>query len=212
MIELAIGDMNITSGILRGGATLDENTSKGGTFGTVSIGRHTYLSTEPAMNEGNIRDVLISPNADSETKQLVAEYLISRKQNVAPASAVTSVNSAAATGNKDSIPNIAPTKTGVDNIVDKAAEALPPVVDTIGTHTANVIADVSDDVKEGATTSITSFWENIKDIVIILLAIASVIAVTLYVVIKRKNSKAIEQIEQIQKEAEEAEKVEENNN
>ena len=28
LVEVAIGDMSITSGILRGGATLDENTSK----------------------------------------------------------------------------------------------------------------------------------------------------------------------------------------
>jgi hypothetical protein len=71
--------MNITSGILRGGATLDENTSKGGTFGSVSIGRHTHMSTVPAINEGNIEAVLTSPNTDDKTKQLIALYLITRK-------------------------------------------------------------------------------------------------------------------------------------
>ena len=84
LFEVAIGDMNITSGILRGGAILDENTSKGGTFGTVSIGRHTTLTTVPALNEGNIRDVLTSPNTDDKTKQLIAEYLISRPQPPRP--------------------------------------------------------------------------------------------------------------------------------
>lgn len=67
LVEVAIGDLNITSGILRGGTTLDEDTSKGGTFGTVSLGRHTHLSTIPAVNEGNIKAILTSPSTDPET-------------------------------------------------------------------------------------------------------------------------------------------------
>lgn len=63
------------------GATLDENTSKGGTFGSLSLGRHTHFSTTPAMNEGNIEKVLTSPNTDEKTKQLIAVYLITRNRN-----------------------------------------------------------------------------------------------------------------------------------
>jgi hypothetical protein len=128
LIEVAAGDINITSAALRGGATLDENTSKGGTLGTVSIARHTHVSTAPAMNEGNIKEVLISPNVDPKTKQLVACYLITRTDVEPPTAAVSSVNSASATGDKDNIPKVEPTKTGMDNIVDKAAEAAPKII------------------------------------------------------------------------------------
>lgn len=102
-----------------------------GTFGTVSIARHTHVSTAPALNEGNIREVLISPAVDSKTKQLVACYLISRKEAIPPPASVSSVNSASATGDEDNIPKVEPTKTGMDNIIDKASEVAPKVIPPI---------------------------------------------------------------------------------
>ena len=54
---------------------------KDGTFGSLSLGRHTHFSTTPALNEGNIADVLTSPNTDEKTKQLIAVYLITRNRN-----------------------------------------------------------------------------------------------------------------------------------
>ena len=191
LFEVAIGDMNITSGILRGGAILDENTSKGGTFGAVSIGRHTTLTTVPALNEGNIRDVLTSPNTDDKTKQLIAEYLISRPQPPPPASSVTSINAGAATGNKDSIPEVEPTKTGLDNVVDKVAEVTPQVVEPIASNTKEVINHVSDNVESGTTKIVNNFWNQTRTIIISAIAI---IVLALFVGImfflkKRKNQK-----------------------
>ena len=152
LIEAAAGDINITSSALRGGATLDENTSKGGTLGSVSIARHTHVSTVPALNEGNIKEVLTSPNADDKTKQLIACYLITREEAIPPAGNVSSVNSASATGNENNIPKIKPTKTGWDNVVDKAAEiaptVIPPVVDSV--------ADATVGVAKSAENSVTS--------------------------------------------------------
>lgn len=197
LIEIAIGDMNITSGILRGGATLDENTSKGGTFGTVSIARHTHLSTVPAMNEGNIRDVLSSPNTDDKTKQLVAQYLITRTQNPPPTAAVTSVNSGSATGDKDSIPDVKPTKTGLDNVVDKAAEVVPPVVDSVATNTAEVVKDVSDNIENGVVQTSGSFFDKIKSIgiwFIIGLALIILVGEILYFYSKRQKQKVNEKL------------------
>lgn len=152
LVEAAAGDINITSAALRGGATLDENTSKGGTFGAVSIARHTHVSTAPAMNEGNIKEVLTSPDVDPKTKQLVACYLITRTDVKPPAASVSSVNSASATGDKNNIPEVKPTKTGMDNIVDKAADVapkvIPPVVDSV--------ADATVDVAKSAENSVTN--------------------------------------------------------
>jgi hypothetical protein len=189
LIEVAIGDMNITSGILRGGATLDENTSKGGTFGTVSIGRHTHLSTTPAMNEGNIRDVLISQHTDDKTKQLIAEYLITRGQNVAPASAVTAVNAGAATGDKSSIPEVKPTKTGLDNVVEKVADVAPKVVTPIAENTAKTVIEISDDIESGSTKFIDGFWWTITIWGSIIILIAVLIILIIIFVKKQKLKK-----------------------
>lgn len=197
LVEVAIGDMSITSGILRGGATLDENTSKGGTFGSVSVAKHTHISTVPAMNEGNIRDVLSSPNTDDKTKQLVAQYLITRTQSPPPAAAVTSVNSGSATGSKDAIPDVKPTKTGLDNVVDKAAEVVPPVVDSVSTNTAKVVKDVSNNIENGVVKTSGSFFDKIKSIgiwLIISLALIILVGEILYFYSKRQKEKVNEKL------------------
>lgn len=189
LVEIAIGDLSITSGILRGGTTIDENTSKGGTFGTVSLGRHTTLRTEPAMNEGNIHSVLTSSNVDEKTKHLVVEYLISRKQLPVPSSAVTSINSAAATGNKNSIPQAIPTKTGIDNAVDKVTEVAPKIVEPIAENTSKVITEVSEDVEHGTSNAINGFWNTIKSIkTLIIIGLGIVILVFLAIYFIKKNN------------------------
>ena len=159
LIEVAIGDMSITSGILRGGATLDQNTSKGGTFGTVSIAKHTHISTVPAMNQGNIKEVLTSPNTDDKTKQKIAEYLVTREQIPVPSAAVTSVNSASATGEKDKIPEAKPTKTGMDNVVDKVAEVAPPIVQSV----AQTVQEVAPPVIQSVATNTAQTVQNISN-------------------------------------------------
>lgn len=192
LVEVAIGDLSITSGILRGGTTLDENTSKGGTFGTVSLGRHTTLRTEPAMNEGNLRDVLTSSNVDNKTKQKIAEYLITRTQLPPPASAVTSVNSGAATGDKESIPQATPTKTGIDNAVDKVAEVTPKIVEPIADNASKVITNISNDIEQGTSNVVNGFWNTIKSIktwIIISLGIIIITFLTIYHILKKKNAR-----------------------
>lgn len=198
LIEVAIGDMNITSGILRGGATLDENTSKGGTFGTVAIGRHTTLTTVPAVNEGNIRDILTSPNTDDKTKQMVAQYLITRQQLPPPASAVTSVNSGAATGDKTSIPEAKATKTGIDNVVDKVAQTtqqvvpavVPPVTDAAKDITKTVATAAENSVKDVTDTTV-SWMTNIKWIVTIACITLIIIAILIFIIIKKFKKKSV---------------------
>lgn len=202
LIEVAIGDMNITSGILRGGATLDQNTSKGGTFGSVSIGRHTTLTTVPAVNEGNIRDILTSPNTDDKTKQMIAQYLITRQQLPPPASAVTSVNAGSATGDKSSVPVAKPTKTGMDNVVDKVAqttqevipEIIPPVTDAAKDITKSVATATENSVKNVSDAS-TSWISDFKwTIIIIGIILILVLSLGIYFFIRFKRKSKIQQV------------------
>lgn len=170
---------------------------RGGTFGTVSLGRHTYLSTIPAMNEGNIKAVLTSVNTDPKTKQLIAQYLISRNQNPAPAAAVTSVNSGSATGEKDSIPVAKPTKTGLDNIVENVAEATPkiikPIADAapevvkpIAENTKAAVVSISENIEEGTSTVINGFWWTIAIWGVIIIVILLIVSIIVFFLKKKK--------------------------
>lgn len=186
LIEVAIGDMNITSGILRGGATLDENTSKGGTFGSVSIGRHTHMSTVPAINEGNIEAVLTSPNTDDKTKQLIALYLITRKNAQPPTAAVTAVNAGSATGKKE-VPVATPTRTGVDNVVDNVAEVTPEIVKPIVKSTETVAKHVATTVGDKSESVIKSFFNRATYIIIGIVILLILVAIIIIIFLKRKQ-------------------------
>lgn len=192
LIEVAFGDMNITSGVLRGGATLDENTSKGGTFGSLSIGRHTHVSTSPAMNEGNIESVLTSPHTDDRTKQLIALYLITRKPATPPTAAVTSVNSGSSTGNKTQVPEVKAIKTGFDNAVDKVAEATPKVVEPIAKGTVNVAKHVTTTIGNTSEHISDSFFNRATYIIIGCIILAILIVLIILIIVKKKKKSNIE--------------------
>lgn len=194
LVEVAIGDMNITSGILRGGATLDENSSKGGTFGAVSLGRHTYLSTSPAMNEGYIAEVLTSQKTDDKTKQLLAQYLITRKNNIPPPSGVNAVNTSSATGNKNEVPNAEPAKVGWDNIVDKASDTIVKVAPFVKDGTVAVVDKASKSI-ENSVVEGTYNWKKISDNISIISisfsVVVIIIALLIFILIKKKKQKQI---------------------
>ena len=136
-------------------------------------------------------------NKIDKTKQLVAQYLITRTQSPPPAAAVTSVNSGSATGSKDAIPDVKPTKTGLDNVVDKAAEVVPPVVDSVSTNTAEVVKDVSNNIENGVIKTSGSFFDKIKSIgiwLIICLALIILVGEILYFYSKRQKEKVNEKL------------------
>lgn len=194
LIEVAIGDMNITYGILRGGATLDENTSKGGTFGSVSLGRHTHVSTAPAMNEGNIEKVLTSSNTDDKTKQMIALYLISRKPVTPPPAAVTAVNSGSSTGAEKEIPKVNVTKTGIDNVVDKVADVTPKVITPIVQGTENIASHITTTVGKTSENITDSFFNKATYIIIGGLILLIIIALIILIFVKRYKKSKIETI------------------
>ena len=178
LLELAMGDMTITSGVLRGGAVYDDNASKGGTFGSASLGRRTYMATTPAITEGNLRDVFTSKDTDKITKQLIAEYLITRDPVIPSPSSTTAVNAGSSTGG-ESAPIATPTRTGVDHItstigdtapkvVEPIAKAVPKVVAPIADATASTVKDVSKTVEtvSGDVKDVSMSWRNVVVLVV----------------------------------------------
>lgn len=175
LIEVAIGDMTITSGILRGGAVYEDNGSKGGTFGSVSLGRRTYMATAPSVNEGYIAEILTSPDADPVTKQKVAEYLITREQPTTPSSSTSSVN--ASTGTGDNPPKVEPTRTGVDHITSTVGEVVPEVTPVIADATVKSVDSVTDMVEDVAddVASVSNDWSSTWDTTVIVICIVVVL-------------------------------------
>jgi hypothetical protein len=209
LVEVAIGDMTITSGILRGGAVYEDNGSKGGTFGSVSLGRRTYMATAPSVNEGYIAEILTSPNADSATKQKIAEYLITRERPVSPSSSTSAVN--ASTGTGDAPPVVEPTRTGIDHITSTVGEVVPKVAPVVADATTksvdsvtNMVEGVADDI-----ASVSNDWSSTWDTTVIAFCIVAVlllfaIGVLIWKVIvkvvakkKEKASTLVDKIEEV---------------
>lgn len=188
LVEVAIGNLSITSGVLRGGATYNEDSSKGGTFGTVSTANHIQVTTQPAMNEGYMAEVFTSETTDPATKQKLAEYLISRKQQVPTPAAASSVNASAGTG--ENPPDVKPVSTGIDNIVNKTAEAAPKIVEPIVDATKESVSDV----KDTATTVVDGVKSVSKYVIvgIVILAIMIILIMFFYYRWKKKHGKSTE--------------------
>lgn len=184
LVEIAIGNLSITSGVLRGGAMYNEDNSKGGTFGTVSTANHIQLTTQPAMNEGYLADVFTSDKTDAETKLELAKYLTSRQQHApTPASAVA-VNAAAATGEKP--PVAKPVSTGLDNAVNKVTEVAPKVVTPIADATKASVADAKD-----ATTAVVDGVKSISIYLIIgVVVLGILVLIGLFIYYKKKHNTA----------------------
>lgn len=126
LFEVAAGDINITSGALRGGAALSESSSKGGTFGAMSIARHSHISTAVALNEGNLEKVLTSSNVDHKTKQLIALYLLTRENIGTPPASVSAINSGASAGLKNDVPQVDVTRVSNEQFI----ETIKNIIDT----------------------------------------------------------------------------------
>lgn len=187
LVEIALGDLNITSTALRGGATLDENSSKGGTFGSVSLARHTHIATIPAMTEGNMRRVLSSPDADPGTKQLLAAYLMTQHNTNPPPASVSAVNAGSATGTADALkyPEAKPIKTGLDNIVDNVSETAPKIIDPIASSSENVINHVTTTIGNKSMEAFNSFFGKTTNIILASIVLLIIIAIIVLVIIKK---------------------------
>lgn len=193
IVELAMGDMVITSGVLRGGAVYDDNASKGGTFGSASLGRRTYMATSPAMNEGNVAEVLTSPDADPATKQLIATYLITRSQPTPYPAATTAVNAGSVTGTANA-PVATPTRTGIDHVTSTVGEVAPKIVEPVADATVKVVDKVADTTSDvtGNVVEVSKDWSSTIKLAVYVVGGVLLLAIIIVAVLywyKRKKAK-----------------------
>lgn len=203
LVDLKLGNIDTTMAIIRGNTTFDSNSAKGGSLtGTGGISERFALSTNPQLNEGYVAEVLTSPNTPPEVKIEVARYLV--QQKAPTVSDAKAVSIGAASGSGDRSHEIKPEKTGVDNIVDKAAETIQETAPVVGKATTDVVENISDntasvakhatDVAGETTQKVTSTISNKVTLsVIIALIITGIIIVILEISRKKKKKPEQEQ-------------------
>lgn len=71
----------------------------GTVLGPMGTTDRIHLSTIPQVNEGNIKDMLVSKNVSDDVKQMITTYLIQQKAPPIVPAAVKTIGAAASSGN-----------------------------------------------------------------------------------------------------------------
>lgn len=185
LVGVRMGYFKTTYYMPRGNSNLSigDGTGTGMFSGSGGLGRTYQLTTGAQLNEGNIKEVLVSKDVDKETKKELAKYLTNTKADPILPSTTRTVSAATAIGEKS--PQVDSIKSGMDNIVDKVADVVPKVSKPVA-ETVQKISGDAKDVSNNAVERVTiSFDKLIYAIVIIGLVI--VIIGLIYFYIKRKK-------------------------
>lgn len=189
LVELKGGDIDSTTIIMRGGTQVTTGRSVGGSLmgGSGGSANDMQISTIPQLNEGYMKDVMISPDVPAEVKIKLAEYMTKAKPN-APQPYKTSVVGASA-GGGDDLENVKPTAVGLDNLVNKVAEVVPEVTEDA--------SKMVDSTANATSSSIHDFMSTGKVwIVTIVAAIVALACIGLFIFVlirKKKLKKKIEE-------------------
>ena len=167
LIDLKVGKIDSTTTILRGNSTYDSSASTGGTlFGSASTSDRTFVATGIQLNEGYLKDVLTSPSVDPATKVAMVQA-IAQVQAAKPKPTVTkAVGAATSTGEKPDT-SVEPVAVGVDNVVNRVAEAAPKVVAPVASVTKDVVKDVTTTV-DGVSKDWKLVWIVVSVVVTII--------------------------------------------
>lgn len=118
LLEIKGGEIDSTTAVIRGGSTFSSGRSVGGSLnsslgslgnGSGSSASDFQISTSLQLNEGYLRDVLVSPNVSSDVKMTLINYLINTKPNELLPSKTASLG--ASSGKGGDLSDIQPNKT-----------------------------------------------------------------------------------------------------
>ena len=127
LVELKGGDIDSTTIIMRGGTQVATGRSVGGSIvgGSGGSASDMQISTIPQLNEGYMKDVMISPDVPAEVKIELAKYMAKAKPNT-PQPYKTATIGASSGGGGD-LSTVKPEATGIDNMVNKVTDVIPEV-------------------------------------------------------------------------------------
>lgn len=164
LIEVKFGKLDSITAVLRGGSSFSSGSSTGGSIlGTGGTSDNFQVYTIPQLNEGYMANVMISPEVPAEVKIKLADYMTKSKPNQPSSFKSVSIGSAVASGKNSH--EIKPEAVGLDNVVNKTAEAIPKVT----RDASRMVKDTRMTVKD--ITSTFRKWWYIAVVAVVLIAV-----------------------------------------
>ena len=170
-LGLTIGSSEQTTATVRGGTTVETTSVAGGGIfsGDAGINHITTMKTNAQLNEGNVRDIMLSPECPDAAKIELAKNFSNAAQapNVPPVvaqaqtAAIHSGVEAVTTNNVPMINRI----SGVDKIVGDTTSAVTSVVSSVTSTVTDVTNNVIDEVSantQTTTNSVTSWFKSLS--------------------------------------------------
>lgn len=186
-LGLTLGSIKTISATVRGGTSLETTSSVGGGIfsGSGAESRITTFKTNQQLNEGNLRDVLLSPEVPEVVKVVIATNMSSAVKAPKFMPAILQTDSATVHMGSESVQSnaveqISHHPSGIDKVIDTIPKITTPVVETVTDLTDKTIGNVNQTIDKAVDRtfdwSIATKWTMI---------IGSICAV-LIVFIKRK--------------------------
>ena len=149
-LGVSIGSVKTVSATVRGGSSLETTSSVGGGIfsGSAAESRITTFKVNQQLNEGNLKEVLMSPEVPESVKTVIATNLTSAAKAPEFMPAVLQTDSAtvhmgAESVQSNNVPAVVHHDSGIDKIVDTVPQITTPVINTVTDLTDKTIDGVN---------------------------------------------------------------------
>ena len=170
-LGVTLGSAKLTTATIRGGTTLETTSCAGGGIfsGDGGLNRITTFKTNAQLNEGNLRDVMMSENVPDEAKIVLASNLcVAAKapkvaQTVLQTPTTTIHTGEAAMSNSVAALNHV---SGVDKIVETLPSVVTPIVNVVPATVhpvTDTVANVTTGVVNSVINGVTTITDQVND-------------------------------------------------
>ena len=164
-LGVTLGSAKLTTATIRGGTTLETTSCAGGGIfsGDGGLNRITTFKTNAQLNEGNLRDVMLSENVPDEAKVVLASNLCIAAKAPKVAQTVLQTPTTTIHTGEATVSNNVPAVNHVSG-VDKIVETLPAVVTPVVNVIPNTVQPVTDTVSNVSTGIVNSVIDGVTTI------------------------------------------------
>lgn len=171
-VGVVIGSMESTTATVRGGTTVETTSVAGGGIfsGEGGVNHVTKMKTNAQLNEGNMRDVLVSPDCPESVKVELAKNLHASVTAPETPPTVVQAQTAAIHSGTEAVTSsncvpIINRIAGIDNLINQTVEGVTAVTEQVTDSVTGITNNTINTVQEGTTSmfdSITKWLKNIK--------------------------------------------------
>lgn len=180
-LGIVLGSMEATTATVRGGTTVETTSVAGGGLfaGEAGVNHITKMQAHAQLNEGNLRDVMMSENVPDAAKIILASNLVAAaKAPELPPTVIQAQTASIHSGSDAVVSNNVPLinhAAGIDNLVNQVANVttnvtgqIVNVIPTTVSEVTGVVTDITnhtvDSVQEGSTSIFDSVARWFRDI------------------------------------------------